>query len=145
MRRPGCTAIAAALAAFLLGSGCASLGSFRHRDDLEETQRKYVRLLRWGEYDAASLFVADEARPAFREQIPTLQNVRFSDYEIVDTQLNDAVDEAEILVSYRAYHMSRMIEHSWSERQTWEREGSQWRITPDMDGLRSALDTLEPH
>lgn len=145
MRRPGSTAVAAVVAALLIGPGCAGLGSLGRRDDLEETQKKYVRLLRWGEYDAASSFVADDARPGFREQIPALQNIRFSDYEIIDTELNEDVDEAKILVSYRAYHLGRLVEHAWSERQTWERgAGGEWRITPDLDELRAALDTLEP-
>jgi len=147
MHRPG-PALAGALAVALLlvaVPACSTIGPYGHEDVLEETQRKYVRLIRWGEYDAASTFVSEDSREEFLQTIPALRNVRFTSYEVVQTDLNDEQDEATVFVAYQGYHLNRLVEHTWSERQTWERgETGEWRVTPDFEGLRSAVRTMEP-
>jgi len=145
MQRPGPGSTALLASALLLVSACSTVGPFGQEGALEETQRKYVRLMRWGEYDAASIFVTEDARERFAEEIPALQNVRFTDYRVLDTDMNTSGDQATVLVSYQAYHLNRLIEHGWSEKQTWKRgEEGEWRVTPDLEGLRSALRTMAP-
>jgi len=142
---PAC--VGACIAALLLVAvpACSTIGPYGHEDVLEETQRKYVRLIRWGEYDAASSFVSADSRDEFLKTIPALQNVRFTSYEVVQTELNDERDEATVFVAYQGYHLNRLVEHAWSERQTWKRgETDEWRVTPDFEGLRSAVRTMEP-
>jgi len=145
MHRTGLALAGTLAVALALVPACSTIGPYGHEDVLEETQRKYVRLIRWGEYDAASIFVSPDAREEFIETIPALQTVRFTDYEVVETDMNDDRNEATVFVTYQAYHLSRLIEHAWSERQTWKRgDEGDWRVTPDFEGLRSAVQTMEP-
>ena len=151
MARPR-LALAALALALVASSGCAVGGIVDwmdlrgHRHRLEDTQRKYVRLLRWGEYDAASFFVSDDVREAFRHDIADFGAVRFTDYEILDTEINELQTEADILVSYRAYHTSYLVEYAWSERQKWHRDvaSNAWTVKPDLEQLRGALAVMRP-
>ncbi len=140
--------LAAALVACMGVSPCATmdLDWAGHKKNLEDTQLKYVHFLRWGEYEAASMLVEQEHRDAFRANIPAFENVRLSDYEILETNFNELETEATSTVTFRAYHLARMIEEKWLEEQVWVRDEhtKKWSVKPDMEKIRTALAKLQP-
>ncbi len=61
-------------AAALISSGCFSLTDPLGREDaLEETQREYTKLMRWGEIERASVYVD----PALRQEFPIKEEQRW--------------------------------------------------------------------
>ena len=117
-----------------------------HRRRLTETQLKYVHFLRWGEYEAASMLVTPDMRETFLEEIRPFNTVRLSDYEILGTEFNEIDTEAEVQVTFSAYHMNRLVEHRWMETQTWVRDPKDphWHVKPDIEKMRTALAAMEP-
>jgi hypothetical protein len=146
-RRAARALVALGLAAGL--SACAFMGDVdwrNHEARLTETQLRYAHFLRWGEYDAASFLVEEELRESFRAEIRPFAEVRLADYEVLDTQLNPARTEATVMVSFSAYHLSRLIEHRWTEKQVWTRDvvTQEWQVKPDIDTLRRVVAELQP-
>jgi len=141
--------LSAALALLLAGtSGCALLGGADwrgHRSALKDRQLKYAHLLRWGEYDAASMLVHPDHRERFRAEIKPFTDLRLSDYEVIDTEFNPTNTEADVMVSFSAYHVARLIEYRWVESQHWTRDPStrQWTVRPDFEKMRIALAELQ--
>jgi hypothetical protein len=139
---------AAAVVACMGVSPCATfdLDLAGHKKNLEDTQLKYVHFLRWGEYEAASMLVEKDHRDAFTANIPAFENIRLSDYDILETNFNELETEATSLVTFRAYHLSRMIEQKWVEEQVWVRDEltKRWSVKPDMKKIRTALSKMQP-
>jgi len=148
MSRRARITLSAALALLLAGtSGCALLGGTDwrgHRRALKDQQLKYAHLLRWGEYDAASMLVHPDDRERFREELKPFSDLRLSDYEVIHTEFNAAGSEADVLVAFSAYHVSRLIEHRWVENQHWARDPAtgQWTVRPDFEKIRVVLARL---
>jgi hypothetical protein len=138
-----------ALALAAAPSGCATLGGLDlrgHKQNLKETQLKYAHFLRWGEYQAASYLVQPDLREAFLIQIEPFDDVRLSDYEVLDTEFNPTRTEATVMVSFSAYHLHRLIEHRWTEKQIWKRDlaTQQWQVKPDIETLAKVVAELQP-
>ena len=113
---PSCSAVvsgtrsgrrcAAALASVLilvaLGSlGCA-FGEFRPHDpmqreySLEEMQKRYTDLVRFGNFARAARFIAPEQRKVFLDSMPHEDDLRFLDYEIDPFVLNEEMTESTV-------------------------------------------------
>jgi hypothetical protein len=67
------------LAAALLSSACASTFDFRREELFEDMSKRYGRLVRWSEFDAARAYLADDV-PKERGTVPA--GVRVADYEV---------------------------------------------------------------
>jgi hypothetical protein len=109
------------------------------RDALEESQKKYTDLIRWGEITAAASYVEPDLREDFLELVPVFENIRITDYELGEIEL-DGKQSAELVVTYRGYLMPHFIEKTVVEKQSWKREkGNTWRVTPEIAGLIDGL------
>lgn len=153
MVRPRSILIGCAVVALLATSGCAQVAGFRdwldvrgHKQRLELSQKRYVRFLRWGEYGSAAYLVAEDVREEWLEEIEGFRDVRFADYDVIDTDINELQNEATIVVKYQAFHLARLVTYGWSERQVWKRDllTNVWTVTPDLEGLRTALVAMAP-
>ncbi len=141
------TALAGLLALGLLASGCSTLGNLDligSRKALEESQRRYTQLVRWGEYLAASDYVDPEIRSEFLDHMEGWEMVRFSDYQVRRVDIEDGVSEAEFRVSYLAYHVHSLIEKKVYETQSWYRGKAGWQVRPDLEHLEASLAKLAP-
>lgn len=145
MRRIAVAAIAAVTASGL--AGCSTLGSydiFNHREHLEESQKKYTQFMRWGEFVAAADFVDPELRSSFLDEVEAFEDVRISDYEIRYIEPNDELTEAEVRVSYTAFHLRSLVQQRFFETQNWYRGEGDWMVRPDLADLRANLQKLQP-
>lgn len=86
----------AVLAAALLSGACASTFDFRREELFEDTTKRYGRLIRWSEFDAARPYLASDA-PKEREAVAG--NVRVADYEV--KQVAYAEDKRQALQTVR--------------------------------------------
>ena len=75
MRRTCLTVLAAAL----LSAACAATFDFRREELFEDMSKRYGRLIRWSEFEAAKPYLAADA-PKERGTVPA--SVRVADYEV---------------------------------------------------------------
>ncbi len=88
MRRTCLTVLAAAL----LSAACASTFDFRREELFEDMAKRYGRLIRWSEFDAAKPYLAADA-PKERGTVPA--SVRVSDYEVLQVAYTE--DKRQVL------------------------------------------------
>ncbi len=109
--------------------------------DFEEIQGKFTKFIRWGAIDEASIFVVDEQRDAFLELAPEINDMRFTDYEVIRLDYAEDDQSATANVRYTGYRLSMPIEKSFRVDQEWTRdeETGAWTVSLNVDELRSAL------
>jgi hypothetical protein len=127
----------------LLASACffshGRFDPFDHGDDFQNARMRFTQLVRWGEFERAASLVVPDAREEFLESAATLGQVRFTDYEILDEQIEDGFESATVQVVYRAYRLDTMIERSVLIVQEWSREDDGWQVRPRFAEVSAAL------
>ncbi len=128
--------------------GCA--GTFSNpsgkQNSLEESQRRYTELVRWGEIERASAFVDPELQDEYLGYATAIQSIRFTDFESGLPRFADGNDTASVTVVYHAYSLSTLVEKQIREKQEWYREmgpANQWRVRPDL--RRIITDVIGSH
>ena len=129
-----------------VGLGC-SFGTIYWGDplkrqvSLQEAQKRYTTLVRWSEFDKASAFVDPELREAYRQNAPSLRELRFTDYESEPSEIDEETGTATIEVTYYAYTPSSPIEISIREIQEWYRANlsNHWLVRPRFEGLNKLV------
>jgi hypothetical protein len=127
----------------LVATACASTlaDPLGRENSLEETQRRYTQLVRWGEIEKASAFVDEDEREALMAHGPRLESIRFTDYE-TGTIEYEGSDAATVTVSYRAYSLATALEKEISEKQEWSREPglkNVWHVRSELPVLLAEL------
>jgi hypothetical protein len=96
-----------------------------------DAQRRYTRLMRFTDYERAGRFVAPDRREEFRERTAALGDLRLSDYELQDVELNG--DTAIARVEYVGYRASQPIVVTYVEEQQWELMDGAWQVRPILE------------
>lgn len=140
-RLVGMAVITAALAA----AGCSAtlVDPMGRGNALEEAQKNYTQLIRWGEIGRAADYVDPELREAWLSRGPRLESVRISDYETDSFDMADDEDSATVTVTYHAFSYVTALEKSIREEQHWYREGGLANVWRVRSGLPEQLDELE--
>ena len=119
----------------LAAVGCVSPSDPLARGDaLEEARKHYTALVRWGQLERASHFVAPAQRAAYQTLAEDFTSIRITDSEASEPNFEGS-DEAEVQVTYRAYSLATLVEGRFQERQTWYREPgfkSKWLVRTDL-------------
>lgn len=134
--------IAVAIATSALG--CA-FGEFRPGDpfdrewSLEQAQHRYTTLVRFGDFDRARDFVAEDERDQFMVRMKALDGARFTEYDSEPIELDEEMDTAKIKVTYTVYTPAIPFEFEVVETQLWSRDGisNNWRVRTLFDGLQN--------
>jgi hypothetical protein len=130
--------------ALLFGMGCASTltdptGRF---NSLEEAQRRYTKLVRWGELKRASLYVEPELRDEFLTYAPVFDKIRITDTETDEVRLDPGESSASIEVIYHGYSYTNLVERRIFETQQWTRHDGMknvWLVKPEIDQVAAAF------
>jgi hypothetical protein len=121
--------------------GCAN--SIRMKESaLEDSQRKYTELVRWGEIESASAYVDPEVSEAFIEAAAHFKDIRFTDFESGPLQFGEGSETATVSVVYRAYSTRTLVEKRFVEHQQWYREVDSeniWRVRPNLNSVAKKL------
>jgi len=114
-----------------------------HRRRFEEIQQKFTKFIRWGAIDEASIFVIDEQRDAFLGLAPELNDIRFTDYEILRLDYNGRDENAHAEIRYTGYRLSMPIEQSFRVEQdwNWDDDDGGWTVSLNVEELALALST----
>ena len=134
-----------AMFAMLSGSfGCA-FGEIYWTDPLKreytlnEVQKRYTNLVRFGAFVQASKFVDPEKATDFLDNFPSQGDLVFTDSESERILFNEDGDRAEatVRVTYSAYYTNSPVVIEIVETQNWYREGAgnNWLVRPEFAGL----------
>ena len=125
----------------LTSLGCAN--SIRMKESaLEDSQRKYTELVRWGEIESASAYVDPEMSEAFIDAAAHFKDIRFTDFESGPLQFGEESETATVSVVYHAYSTRTLVEKRFVEHQLWYREVDSeniWRVRPNLDSVAKKL------
>lgn len=137
--RLGVAALALALAG--IGSGCASLSDpMHHEDTFKEHSRKFTQYIRWGNLYGAALYVTEEQRDAFLDLAPALEDMRFTDYEMLRQEMSDDAHTGTVDVVFTGYRLSSPIARTVRLHQDWKRVSlSKWEVSVGLEPMREAL------
>src|SRR5262245_47508034 len=129
--------------AAILGAACAATFAdpLGRENSLEDAQRQYTQLVRWGEIEKASAFVEEDGRAALLAHGPRLETIRITDYETGNIEYQSS-DEATVTVTYRAYSLATVLEKEISEKQAWSRTpglANVWRVRSELPALLAQL------
>jgi hypothetical protein len=128
----------------LAGVGCASTFAdpTGRTTALENAQRRYTQLVRWGEIRRASAYVEPDLREEFLSYEPFFEQIRFTDTEAEDVDLDPSQNTASVEVTYRAYSLATFQEKRILETQEWTRyDGIQnnWLVRPEIEEIVGAF------
>jgi hypothetical protein len=125
----------------LTSLGCAN--SIRMKESaLEDSQRKYTELVRWGEIESASAYVDPEMSEAFIDAAAHFKDIRFTDFESGPLQFGEESETATVSVVYHAYSTRTLVEKRFIELQKWYRDvdsENSWRVRPNLDSVSKKL------
>ena len=125
----------------LTSLGCAN--SIRMKESaLEDSQRKYTELVRWGEIESASTYVDPKMSEAFIDAAAHFKDIRFTNFESGPLQFGEESETATVSVVYHAYSTRTLVEKQFREHQVWYREASadnDWRVRPNLAALANEL------
>jgi hypothetical protein len=141
MRGPRLAARLVGLFVALAALGCAALTDpMQHEDIFREKQRKFSQFVRWGNLQAATAFIVADQREEFLALAPQLTDVRFTDYETLQVDLNDAMTEAKVDVLFTGYRLSSPVSRPMLMKQIWTRTGTNdWEVRVELEPMRKAL------
>lgn len=107
----------AVLGAALISAACASTFDFRREELFEDMSKRYGRLIRWSEFEAARLYLAADV-PKERGSVPA--RVSVADYEV--QQIAYTEDKRQVLqtvkIAYFKYDNPRL--RTLEDMQVWE-------------------------
>jgi hypothetical protein len=111
------------------------------RGQFEDTQTRFTQHVRWGNFEEASKFVEPEIREQFMSCAPELSDLRFSDYEITQIDIQDGLKSASVQVRYTGYLLSMPVERSVNLTEEWTRDEATgvWTVKLDIEKLRDTL------
>jgi hypothetical protein len=131
----------------LVSTACVSPSDPLERQEaLQQAQKRYIEALRWGNLEKAAHYVDPEQRAEFLSLASSFDNVRITDYEIGELDLDqDSLARAEGDVTYRGYVLPQYIERRVRDHQVWYRDranDNEWRVRPELAAM---LDSLGAH
>ena len=130
--------------ALLAGAGCASTFAdpTGRLTALENAQRRYTQLVRWGEIRRASAYVEPDLREEFLSYEPLFKQIRFTDTEADEVTLDPSEETASVEVTYHAYSLSTFQEKQIVETQQWTRHDgvkNNWLVRPQVAEIVGAF------
>ncbi len=101
---------------------------------------KYNQLLRWQDFDRAALFSSASISDRFAERARSANNVRITDYQIIDVKYNEKTLEASAVVTFSYYLITKSVLARVTDKQKWaytEEDGVKaWRLKSPLPEFR---------
>jgi len=134
--------LGAALLCLSLGlASCISPTDPLGREEaLEDAQKKYTELIRWGDVERAVTYVEEDQRDEFLELADSMEDLHITDFDI--GEIDFTKDKATVTVTYHGYSEAVYVEHSAREVQEWERkEGieNHWFVRSELADVVAEL------
>jgi hypothetical protein len=105
------------LAAALLSAACAATFDFRREELFEDMSKRYGRLIRWSEFDAARPYLAPDVSPE-RTAVPA--SVRVAEYDVKQIAYADDMQRALQTVRIAYFKQDSPRLRTLDDLQVWE-------------------------
>ncbi len=108
--------------------------SGRHaiRGEFEESLIKYNDLVRWNEFNEASLFVIESLSEDYMARVKATKDVRVTEYRILKKKYDEVKGEAEVQVEIDYYNLFSLRVKTLLDTQKWvfvdEKDKKGWRL-----------------
>ena len=121
-------------------NSCATVtGGKADLEALGEAVDKFHMSIRWEEYKAASMFIPQQQRKQFWDDMDLFQRrVRVMDFKVRDILAREGSWSAEVIVQCRFYHTNDPQLHTKTLQQEWRymEKGKVWLVTRhDLESL----------
>ena len=135
---------ALAIVAICGSLGCASsfFDPSGRLNSLENAQREYTKLIRWGEIRRAAVYVEPDYREDFLGYVETFEQIRITDADYDPLGLDPSDGRAEVEVVYHAYSLATLQEKRIVEVQAWTRHDgmkNNWLVRPEIASIVEAF------
>ncbi|MGH8644410.1 MAG: hypothetical protein ACREX4_08130 [Gammaproteobacteria bacterium] len=114
----------------------------KRQEDLDTSINTYLKLMRWGHFDAAAQYIRhrEKGAPAPRAR-DNLEGVRVIFYEILSQGLSDGQKEALVAVTLGFYDVDTGIVHRFHDRQVWwfDEAAKRWFLEGDLPDFGAAM------
>lgn len=124
---------------WLASTGCVLIGELAdptgRQKSLEDSQKRYTELVRWGQLERASEYVDPKLREEYLNHAAAFAKIRFTDFESGRLQFDEGNETATAIVVYHAYSLTTLLEKRIRENQHWYRDKetfSGWRVRPQL-------------
>jgi hypothetical protein len=107
----------AVLAAALFAAACASTFDFRREELFEDMSKRYGRLIRWSEFEAAKPYLAADAS---KERTAVPGNVRVADYEVQQVAYTEGRQQVLQTVKITYFKQDNPRLRTLEDLQAWE-------------------------
>ena len=133
-------AISCLVITLLLGVGCAGSPTdpMGRENSLEQSQRRFTQLVRWGELERASAFVDEPMREDFLAHADDFEDLRITDFTTGTPDYGDDKTRATVKVTYHVFSLRTFAEKKIRETQEWYRDeglGNTWSVRPQTELL----------
>lgn len=121
--------IAVFLVLALIG-GCATYEMEKKMNRYEYTTHQYEKAIRWGSYDVANSFRKPSDPGESAPDFERLKQFAVTSYEVVNQNMSEDQNEAQLTVDIRYYHRDTMTERQLVDRQhwRWDAEKAVWLL-----------------
>jgi hypothetical protein len=138
------TRAAGVLIVLLLLSGCegtfGKYSSGNRSNQLHEAVLEYNKYVRWQEWEKASDYIKTDEQSAFKQQLEELEeDLRITDFEIRDTDVDSDAKTATARILYRYYWLPSITEKKmrFSQKWVWSEEEKRWAVDGPLNFLIS--------
>jgi hypothetical protein len=139
--------LAALVLSALALSGCGKFDSMQANErasKLRDAVRTYGKLVRWGEFAAASRYIrvpekSDVEAP--KQSLSMLKSVRVTHYRLTHVEFNEDQQKATVSHELRFFHNDTRREVSTVDRQQWwlDEKSSGWFLNGNVPDFTGAL------
>ena len=129
--------IAVFLALALIG-GCASYQTEKKMNRYEYTTHQYEKAIRWGSYDVANSFRKPDEGGEGAPNFEWLRQFAVTSYEVVNQNMSEDRNEAQLTVDIRYYDKDTMKERQLVDRQhwRWDAEAGVWMLESPLPAFK---------
>jgi len=138
MRQGAVKAVAVTLAAGMVLTGCIALSPENKMRRLDNSIEKYSKLIRWGEYERAIVFLEPSNQQAAYAEIKSFKDIRVTSYEMKQLKLAKDENSADAVVEFTYFHEFSGRERTVIDKQHWE-----WHDDEGNWRLRGTLPRME--
>lgn len=103
-------------------------------DQFETGHLEYTQMVRWGNFDKAAGWIAQESAEKFLADAAVAEKLRFTDYNILNKNLNSEDWTATVTVRYEMHLVDELINRTVTEKQNWKfnQTADRWELNTNL-------------
>jgi hypothetical protein len=118
--------------------GCATYETEKKMNRYDYTIHQYEKAIRWGSYDVANSFRKPDEEGGHAPDFEWLKQFAVTSYEVVNQNISEDRNEAQLTVDIRYYDKDTMKERQLVDRQRWrwDAESDVWILEGPLPAFK---------